>query len=188
MSIGGNDNCCTIWDLEDQLTPKLKYFLPHQAAVKAIAYCPWSKSILATGGGSRDRTIRFWHTNSGTLLDSIKTSGQITSLTWSRSKKQIAATFGFTGIKSPTMVSVYSYPKLNEVTQVEGSAYARVLSAALSPDASSICVASNDEAIRFFKIWDPSERTILENQDNGLFGSDLIEMSEGISIIGGIIR
>lgn len=185
MSIGGNDNCCTIWNIEDLSKPELKYFLPHQAAVKAIAYCPWSTAILATGGGSRDRTIRFWHTNSGTLLDSLKTSGQITSLIWSECKKQIAATFGFTGTK---MISVYSYPKMEEIVQVEGSPDSRVLSAVTSPDSTSICVASNDETVRFYELWDPKDNKILKTQENGLFGSDLIELSEGISIPGGTIR
>jgi cell division cycle protein 20 (cofactor of APC complex) len=31
----------------------------HTAAVKAIAWCPWQSSLLATGGGSSDRTIQY---------------------------------------------------------------------------------------------------------------------------------
>ncbi len=35
----------------------------HSAAVKAMAWCPWQSNGLATGGGSNDRTIRFWNTD-----------------------------------------------------------------------------------------------------------------------------
>jgi WD40 repeat protein len=33
----------------------------HIAAVKALAWCPWQKHLLASGGGTADRTIRFWN-------------------------------------------------------------------------------------------------------------------------------
>lgn len=188
LAVGGNDNCCTIWDIENVCGPKLRYLLPHQAAVKAIAYCPWSKSLLATGGGSKDRTIRFWHTNSGTLISSIKTNGQITSLIWSKTKKQIVATFGYGDGPKPTLIAVYSYPKMEPLVQVEATSSIRVLSAVLSPDSGSVCVAANDETIRFYDIWDPVEGAIMESQENGVLGSDLIELCEGISKHGDSIR
>ena len=37
----------------------------HQAAVKALAWCPWQKNLLASGGGTADRMIRFWNANNG---------------------------------------------------------------------------------------------------------------------------
>ena len=33
----------------------------HKAAVKALAWCPWQRNLLATGGGSTDKTMRFWN-------------------------------------------------------------------------------------------------------------------------------
>ncbi|KAH3664408.1 hypothetical protein WICMUC_005793 [Wickerhamomyces mucosus] len=188
ISVGGNDNCCTIWDIEDIENPKMKFFLPHQAAVKAIAYCPWSKSLLATGGGSKDRTIRFWHTNSGTLLESVPTKGQITSLIWSRRKKQIVVTFGFGDSQKPTIISMYSYPKMDVLLQVEATSNLRILSAVLSPDTRSICVAANDETVRFYELWDLKDSVILESHEDGMFGSQLIELCEGITKSGGYIR
>jgi cell division cycle 20-like protein 1 (cofactor of APC complex) len=35
----------------------------HTAAVKALAWSPHKSSLLATGGGSSDKTIKFWNTN-----------------------------------------------------------------------------------------------------------------------------
>lgn len=166
----------------------MKFFLPHQAAVKAIAYCPWSSSLLATGGGSKDRTIRFWHTNSGTLLESIPTKGQITSLIWSKRKKQIVVTYGFGDSQKPLLIGLYSYPKMEPIVQVEATPNLRILSAVMSPDSSSICVAANDETVRFYELWNPNDRIIVESQEGGLYGSELIELCEGITKSGGFIR
>lgn len=44
-------------------------FNQHQAAVKALAWCPWQNHILASGGGTADRTIKFWNMNTGTIFN-----------------------------------------------------------------------------------------------------------------------
>ncbi|ODQ79904.1 hypothetical protein BABINDRAFT_16297, partial [Babjeviella inositovora NRRL Y-12698] len=188
ITVGGNDNCCSIWDIRDLAQPKLRYTLPHKAAVKAIAYCPWSKSLLATGGGSKDRTIRFWHTNSGTLLDTHHIKGQVTSLIWSSSKRQLVAAFGFGDLESPVLVSVFQYPKMTPVLQVLATVNLRALCAVASPDCSSICVAANDETVRFYELWSPKRDSISDFQQGGVLGSDIIELSEGIDKDGGLIR
>jgi meiosis-specific APC/C activator protein AMA1 len=188
ITVGGNDNCCTIWDVENIKAPVLKYYLAHKAAVKAVAYCPWSKSLLATGGGSKDRTIRFWHTSTGSLLNSHKTKGQITSLIWSKRKRQITATYGFGDVDKPIFLSVLSYPDMETLAEVEAAPNLRALSAVMSPDATSICVAANDETVRFYKLWDAKDPIILDYQQNGVFGSDIIELSEGITTHGDFIR
>lgn len=160
--------------------PKLLFQLHHYAAVKAVSFCPWSKSLLATGGGSKDRTIRFWHAPSGTLLKEIKTPGQITSLIWSTRRKQIISTFGFSDLENPTLFISYSYPSMEPIMKVTTPSALRVLSAVSSPDFSSICIATNDETVRFYEMWDPKESTIIEAQATGLYGSEIIEHEEGI--------
>lgn len=52
----------------------------HGAAVKAIAFCPWREGLVATGGGSNDKCIHFYHTMSGAALATIAVSAQVTSL------------------------------------------------------------------------------------------------------------
>lgn len=48
-----------IWDLAGS---KMRFQLQgHKAAVKALAWCPWQRNLLATGGGSSDKTMRFWN-------------------------------------------------------------------------------------------------------------------------------
>ncbi|KAI5960992.1 uncharacterized protein KGF55_004259 [Candida pseudojiufengensis] len=190
--VGANDNCCTIWSLKDYKSPILKFILHHNAAIKALAYCPWTSSLLATGGGSKDRKIRFWHTSSGTLLKEYYTDGQITSLIWSRFKKEIVATFGFGGSTKSNLLRVYSYPDMIPTLEVNASGNLRILSACLSPDYSSICVATNDSTIRIYHIWNKSIE-IKSNSSNdsrlvGAYGSEIIDLIEGITKSNPVIR
>ena len=52
----------------------------HQAAVKALAWCPFQSNLLATGGGTADRCIKFWNTSTGAMLNSIDTGSQVEPL------------------------------------------------------------------------------------------------------------
>jgi hypothetical protein len=56
------------------------YSFYHAAAVKAIAFAPWQPTLLATGGGSNDRQIHFFHAGSGATLALINVFSQVTSL------------------------------------------------------------------------------------------------------------
>lgn len=180
VAIGGNDNCCNIWNITNLTQPKLRFKLKHAAAVKGVAYCPWSKSLLATGGGSRDRNLRFWHSKSGTLLNKYYTNSQITSIIWSKFKKQIAVTFGF-GNNNKGLI-VYSYPSMIAKSEIPSSYGLRFLSSALSPDGTTIAVTTNEATIRIYQIWEKS-LTIVKNPEiigGGTHGSSIIEQFEGI--------
>ncbi len=52
----------------------------HAAAVKALAWCPFQSNLLASGGGTADRCIKFWNTHTGALLNSIDTGSQVQHL------------------------------------------------------------------------------------------------------------
>ena len=59
LASGSNDNSANIWDIS---AGKLRFQLSgHKAAVKALAWCPWQRNLLATGGGTSDQTMRFWN-------------------------------------------------------------------------------------------------------------------------------
>eukprot|EP00966_Prymnesium_polylepis_P046934 1087633-Prymnesium_polylepis.1 len=86
LATGGNDNLLNIWDdrysnnqvaghqVCDQPLHRLD---AHQAAVKALAWCPWQKNLLASGGGTADRMIRFWNSTSGACLNAVDTHSQV---------------------------------------------------------------------------------------------------------------
>ncbi|KAL8760507.1 MAG: hypothetical protein Q9184_003305, partial [Pyrenodesmia sp. 2 TL-2023] len=82
----------------------------HSAAIKAIAFCPWQPGLLATGGGSNDRAIHFYHTFSGACLATISVQAQVTSLIWSTSRHEIAATFGYAQPEHAYRIAVFSWP------------------------------------------------------------------------------
>lgn len=100
-----------------------KYRLLHSAAVKAIAFAPWQPSLLATGGGSNDRAIRFWHTRTGVCLATIDVFAQVTSLIWSQTRREIVATFGYAQPDHPIRIAVFAWPSCAQVAVIPWGPY-----------------------------------------------------------------
>ncbi|KAI5799847.1 WD40-repeat-containing domain protein [Geopyxis carbonaria] len=156
FATGGNDNVAHLFDTCDILDgvglgedPDLRpvqggerYRWPHGAAVKAIAFCPWQRSLLATGGGSNDRCIHFFHTFSGAPLATINVSAQVTSLLWSTSRREIAATFGYANPDHPVRIAVFSWPECRQVVQVPWQEDMRALYAVSYPGGPAISEGS----------------------------------------------
>ena len=44
---------------------------------QALDWCPFQRNVLASGGGTADRHIRFWNVGSGNCLSSIDTHSQV---------------------------------------------------------------------------------------------------------------
>lgn len=185
MAVGSNDNRATIWDISRLYSPIRKFVLLHDSAVKGILYCPWSPTLLATGGGSHDRRIRFWHTTTGSLIRKYDTLGQITSIIWSITRKQLAITYGFLNCQPPMVIGVYQYPDMTLVAEAVPRTVVRALGIVESPDQSKIAVAVDDGTVRVFDLWDVRTLTVTNSplkQAVGAFGSQLIESLEGIEV------
>lgn len=90
----------------------------HRAAVKAIAFHPWNHSLIATGGGSNDKCIHFFDTDSGISLATIAVSAQVTSLTWSQTGREIAATFGYAYPEHPYKIAVFRWPSCAQIVAI----------------------------------------------------------------------
>lgn len=67
-----------VWNQHSQ-HPILK-FTEHTAAVKAIAWSPHQQGLLASGGGTADRCIRFWNTANNNMLKCVDTGSQVQAL------------------------------------------------------------------------------------------------------------
>ena len=76
FSTGSNDNLVQLWDQRQPHTP-VHTLTAHLGTVKAVSWCPWQPKTLATGGGTSDRTIKFWNTASGNMLQSVDTGSQV---------------------------------------------------------------------------------------------------------------
>ncbi|KAL9132090.1 MAG: hypothetical protein Q9217_000126 [Psora testacea] len=172
----------------------------HSAAVKAIAFCPWQRGLIAAGGGSNDRAIHFYHTFSGACLATINVHAQVTSLIWSTTRREIAATFGYAQPEHPYRIAVFSWPECRKVVAIPWSSDMRALSAISYPfgpreaDASTtmgetwysrtaqegcIVVASSDESVKFHEVWSGSSKNT--GMRTGLLGgSTILEGLEGI--------
>jgi cell division cycle protein 20 (cofactor of APC complex) len=146
LASGGNDNLLNIWDDRMSIAPTFS-LTQHTAAVKALAWAPWQKNLLASGGGTADRMIRFWNTSTGQCLNSIDTHSQVCSLQWSKHDKEIVSSHGF----SHNQLIVWKYPSMVKMAELTGHT-ARVLHMAQSPDGTTIASAGADETLRFWKI------------------------------------
>lgn len=145
LASGGNDNVLNIWTAEGN---KQHSLTQHTAAVKALAWCPWQSNLLASGGGSADRHIRFWNTTTGACVNSIDTKSQVCSLLWNKEHHEIISGHGF----SQNQLTIWKYPTLSKVTELTGHTQ-RVLSMAMSPDCSTVVSAAADETLRFWKCF-----------------------------------
>ena len=82
----------TIATRRRQSKPALRPALPsHQAAVKALAWSPWHRHLLMSGGGTADRMIRFWNANNGQMLNEYAV---VTAL-WSQHDKELVSSHGY---------------------------------------------------------------------------------------------
>ena len=88
LASGGNDNAVHVWDLrfahQNHLVPFASWHR-HQAAVKALAWNPLQRGLLASGGGTADKCIHIWNSKSESQQQPhhvIETGSQVCGLTW----------------------------------------------------------------------------------------------------------
>lgn len=57
----------------------------------AIAWSPHHHGLLASGGGTADRCIRFWNTLTGQPMQCIDTGSQVCNLAWSKHSSELVS-------------------------------------------------------------------------------------------------
>ncbi|CAB0020240.1 unnamed protein product [Nesidiocoris tenuis] len=93
LASGGNDNKLHIWNMHS--SSPVNTFGDHVAAVKAIAWSPQHHGLLASGGGTADRTIRFWNTITGQAVQVVDTGSQVCNLAWSKHSSELVSSHGY---------------------------------------------------------------------------------------------
>ncbi|KAF7594485.1 substrate-specific activator of APC-dependent proteolysis [Aspergillus hancockii] len=163
LASGGNDNKLLVWDKLNE-TP-LYRFSDHTAAVKAIAWSPHQHHLLASGGGTADRTIKFWNTSTGSLIKEVDTGSQVCNLAWSKNSDEIISTHGY----SQNQIVIWKYPRMEQIVSLTGHTF-RVLYLAMSPDGQTVVTGAGDETLRFWKIFNKRA-----GREQGREGSRLAE-------------
>ncbi|XP_013409455.1 fizzy-related protein homolog isoform X2 [Lingula anatina] len=146
LASGGNDNKLFVWNMNS--TSPVQTYTEHLAAVKAIAWSPHQHGLLASGGGTADRCIRFWNTLTGQPLQCVDTGSQVCNLAWSKHANELVSTHGY----SQNQILVWKYPSLVQIAKLTGHTY-RVLYLAISPDGEAIVTGAGDETLRFWNVF-----------------------------------
>ncbi|PXF42947.1 Protein FIZZY-RELATED 2 [Gracilariopsis chorda] len=174
LASGGNDNDLFIWNAVglgsggtvSATASRALYNSPmirfdaHVAAVKAIAWSPHARGLLASGGGTADRTIRFWNTTTNSALGVVDTGSQVCNLAWSKNVNEIVSTHGY----SQNQIIVWKYPTLSKVVTLMGHSL-RVLYLAMSPTGETIVTGAGDETLRFWNVF-PSAKNPRGSMDS----------------------
>lgn len=150
---GGNDNLVAIWDARQMTGEPLFQKTNHRAAVKAMAWCPYQSLLLATGGGTSDKSIHFWNTSTGARVNLIETESQISSLNWGYAKNsgyEVVATHGYPS----NSISLFNYPTLQKTGEITQAHESRILNGCMSPDATTLATVSGDENLKFWSLFD----------------------------------
>lgn len=85
LASGGNDNRLLVWDVRKSLNSStsiapLYEWTDHMAAVKAIAWCPSTRNLLLSGGGTLDRRLVLRDTSvdiSNSVVSAVDTGSQV---------------------------------------------------------------------------------------------------------------
>ncbi|KAF9012015.1 WD40-repeat-containing domain protein [Cyathus striatus] len=192
LASGGNDNKVCIWDLrgskrarggtnagagqsgmtagagEEGEAPLWK-FHEHTAAVKALAWDPHVSGVLATGGGTQDKHIRFWNVINGSMLSALDTGSQVCNLIWSLTSHELVSTHGFSSTTAQNQICIWRYPALSMVASLTGHTN-RVLYLAMSPDGETIVTGAGDETLRFWNAFPRKEDGAREKESQLDYG------------------
>lgn len=201
LASGGNDNCACVFEVKKLLArcppvsdhpfqaeipfyntlggAAVRVRITLSAAIKALAFAPFSPSVLALGAGSNDRAIHFHDARTGSKLKAIDCAAQVTSLTWSTTRAEIAATFGFAQPDHRVRLAVYAWPSCRLLVAVEWPHDHRALWAVAFPrgppqdekgrnrrsrakQEGCLVVAASDASIKFHEVWteEPGGRKI----------------------------
>ena len=60
-----------------------------------LYHVPMQSNLLASGGGTADRCIRFWNTLTGAALAAVDTGSQVCNIAWSKTSNELVSTHGY---------------------------------------------------------------------------------------------
>ncbi|KAK6263678.1 hypothetical protein SCA6_019112 [Theobroma cacao] len=159
LASGGNDNLLFIWDRfmasSNSRTQWLHKLDDHTAAVKALAWCPFQRNLLASGGSRSDQCIRFWNTHTGACLNSVDTGSEVCALLWNKHERELLSSHGF----PDNQLILWKYPSMKKMAELLGHKL-RALYMAESPNGCTVATAAGDERLQFWNVFGTPEVAI----------------------------
>lgn len=155
LASGANDNKLYIWSAakmggsgrSPSAAAQLFRCNGHTAAVKGLAWSPHQPGLLASGGGTQDKSIKFWNANTGMQVGSVDTGSQVCQLAWCSNSRQLISAHGY----STNSVAIWHWPSMEQVATMTGH-NSRVLYMSMSPDGTCICTGAGDGSLRFWQV------------------------------------
>ena len=153
LASGGGDNIIHIWDRSaassnSRPTSWLHKFEEHTAPVKALAWCPFQRNLLASGGGEGDQCIKMWNTHTGARLNSVDTGSEVGALLWNENERELLSSHGF----SQNQLTLWKYPSMLKMADLNGHT-SKVLHMTQSPDGCKVASAANDRTVKIWNIF-----------------------------------
>ncbi|XP_054843207.1 cell division cycle protein 20 homolog B isoform X2 [Eublepharis macularius] len=163
LASGSSDGLLNIWPNDPGVTGQYRPLtsISHSSAVKAMKWCPWQSSVIATGGGIKDRMLHVWNISNLKSLETADTKSQICSLLWLPNTKELITGEGYPWNK----MNVWRYPALSnsaELCDHKG----RVLHTALSPEGNRVFSAAADETAYVWKYRKMKSNTMCFQEDD----------------------
>uniref|UniRef100_S4RCA4 Cell division cycle 20 n=1 Tax=Petromyzon marinus TaxID=7757 RepID=S4RCA4_PETMA len=152
LASGSNDNNLLVWANGTTSSAPLHSLQQHTAAVKALAWCPWQASLLASGGGTNDHHIRLWNINTGICFNAVDAKSQVCSVLWSSEHKELLSAHGY----AKNQLTLWAYPAMVPIAELLGHTE-RVLQVVASPDGSSVMSVGADESLRLWRCFQGDE-------------------------------
>lgn len=149
LASGGGDNVVNVWDERKMNTrgeAPLYVLDDHTASVKAVRFCSFKRSVLASGGGQTDMTVKLWNMHTGELQKTISAGAQVTAIRFNDDYKEMIASLG----NPLNELKIWKAPNYTEVASLAGHTD-RILGLAMSPCGQKVMSASCDETLR---TWD----------------------------------
>lgn len=165
----------------------------HTSTVKALAWCPWQPDIFASGGGTRDGTIRIWSVSTGACTRVIKTRAQVSSVHFAQSCREVVSTCGYAFAVSSSDIDIdgtvaggntalgrrrvnamLMHSVVNgEVTgRVFDAGQGRISDSVMSPDGTRVLTCGSDNTIRIHRVF--GEKIDWEEEKATLWQRNLI--------------
>lgn len=133
-------------------------FDEHKAAVKAMAWSPHKRGVLATGGGTADRRLKIWNVNTSIKMSDIDSGSQICNMVWSKNTNELVTSHGY----SKYNLTLWDCNSMDPIAILKGHSF-RVLHLTLSNDGTTVVSGAGDETLRYWKLFDKPKAKVQPN-------------------------